>query len=301
MSSRRRRHAREERDTRDCSREGLEELDWRRTRLGEISLRRRLDANRPCRCSTSTRRSSARSLLSCRAPSPSARSPSPIARSLASLLMTSMSWWERLGLGYTAHPRPCETPGCDPCASSRRSTRSSVGTDVGCPVSEELTSDPRCTLVEGDFFEMIASGSRFGPDTRDHYDAILVDIDHTPRHVLHPARASTSAQGSAGSPSSRTRRGIRLVPTTPPTGIPRRPRDVFASCRGAGRLHPLTVASGDTVYIACDRRRSAPWVTVTIMPRMPGIPSGMASCPCRVVGSTLGTSASGRTGDRWNA
>jgi spermidine synthase len=57
------------------------------------------------------------------------------------------------------------------------------------PLAGELTSDPRCHLVNGDFFAMIAGGSGFGPDAPKRCHAILVDIDHTPRHLLHPCHA----------------------------------------------------------------------------------------------------------------
>lgn len=46
------------------------------------------------------------------------------------------------------------------------------------PVSAELTGDIRASLVLDDFFAMM----RREPATR--YDAILLDIDHTPRHQL---------------------------------------------------------------------------------------------------------------------
>lgn len=58
------------------------------------------------------------------------------------------------------------------------------------PLSDGLTSDPRCNLVEGDFFAMVATGAPFGSGGSDRHDAILVDIDHTPRHLLHPGHAS---------------------------------------------------------------------------------------------------------------
>ena len=60
------------------------------------------------------------------------------------------------------------------------------------PLAVELTSDTRCHLVAGDFFALVAggSGSAFGPDAPDRYHAILVDIDHTPRHLLHPGHAA---------------------------------------------------------------------------------------------------------------
>ncbi len=57
------------------------------------------------------------------------------------------------------------------------------------PLAGRLTSDPRCRLVEGDFFAMVAAGSVFGPDSPDRFHAVLVDIDHSPRHLLHPSHA----------------------------------------------------------------------------------------------------------------
>jgi spermidine synthase len=58
------------------------------------------------------------------------------------------------------------------------------------PLSDALTSDPRCHLVSGDFFAMVATDEPFGPDAAGRLDAILVDIDHTPRHVLHASHAA---------------------------------------------------------------------------------------------------------------
>jgi spermidine synthase len=56
------------------------------------------------------------------------------------------------------------------------------------PDARGLTSDRRCGIVRGDFFEMVATGSGFGPGpTRSH--AVLVDIDHTPSHHLDSSHA----------------------------------------------------------------------------------------------------------------
>ena len=53
------------------------------------------------------------------------------------------------------------------------------------PLAAALTSDPRCRLVEGDFFALAASGDGFDPDQRARrHDAVLVDIDHTPDDLL---------------------------------------------------------------------------------------------------------------------
>ena len=59
------------------------------------------------------------------------------------------------------------------------------------PMAAELTSDPRTRLVHGDFFAMAGDGTGFDPDAPDRlFHAILLDIDHTPRHLLHPSHAS---------------------------------------------------------------------------------------------------------------
>ena len=57
------------------------------------------------------------------------------------------------------------------------------------PGAERLTTDPRVRLVTGDFFHLVRGGD-VDPEARDRrFDAVLVDIDHSPRHVLHPSHA----------------------------------------------------------------------------------------------------------------
>ena len=58
------------------------------------------------------------------------------------------------------------------------------------PLAAELISDSRCHLVNGDFFALVTADSPFGPDAPDRVHAVLVDIDHTPHHVLHPSHAA---------------------------------------------------------------------------------------------------------------
>jgi spermidine synthase len=59
------------------------------------------------------------------------------------------------------------------------------------PLGAELMADRRCRLVQGDFVKMIASTtSGLDPECPNRlFHAILVDIDHSPRHVLHPSHA----------------------------------------------------------------------------------------------------------------
>lgn len=93
-----------------------------------------------------------------------------------------------LGLGYTA-----ATVLDDPRVRSL-SVIEALGEVVGwhrdgrLPVSEVLTADPRCRLWEADFFALVA-GDGFGPDMPGPCDAVLLDIDHTPRNVLHPSHS----------------------------------------------------------------------------------------------------------------
>lgn len=58
------------------------------------------------------------------------------------------------------------------------------------PHATEVTGDARCRLVQGDFFALLAAGEPFGPDAPDKLHAVLLDVDHTPRQVLHPSHAA---------------------------------------------------------------------------------------------------------------
>ena len=49
------------------------------------------------------------------------------------------------------------------------------------PLGESLAEDPRCQFVHGNFFDLAADGF--------DVDAVLLDIDHSPRHLLDPANA----------------------------------------------------------------------------------------------------------------
>jgi spermidine synthase len=59
------------------------------------------------------------------------------------------------------------------------------------PLGKKLVSDPRCSLVHADFFNVVSSpGTGF-----DHLDAnrlvhaVLLDIDHSPSHWLNPGNS----------------------------------------------------------------------------------------------------------------
>ena len=102
-----------------------------------------------------------------------------------------------LGLGYTAH-----------AVLELSAVRSLAVVEVMKPVidwhrrglvplGEHITTDSRCKIIHGDFFELAAAdGSGFdctGSDcTRPMQlaHAVLLDIDHSPNHWLNPANSA---------------------------------------------------------------------------------------------------------------
>jgi hypothetical protein len=101
-----------------------------------------------------------------------------------------------LGLGYTAR-----------AALQHASVRSLVVIDFLQPVidwhqqglvplGKEITADARCRLVHGDFFALAADPGRgfdpFTPSRRFH--AVLLDIDHSPKNLLHERHADFYAE-----------------------------------------------------------------------------------------------------------
>lgn len=67
------------------------------------------------------------------------------------------------------------------------------------PLGARLKADGRCRFVHGDFFAMASSADGFDPEHAGRrFDAILVDIDHSPENFLHPSHASLySVEGLA--------------------------------------------------------------------------------------------------------
>jgi spermidine synthase len=96
-----------------------------------------------------------------------------------------------LGLGYTA-----QTALLDPRIRSLVVVEA-LAEVIGwhqralLPDTADLVSDPRVHLQQGDFFAMAGGDVGFDPDTPGRrFHAVLLDIDHTPRHVLHPSHSA---------------------------------------------------------------------------------------------------------------
>lgn len=76
------------------------------------------------------------------------------------------------------------------------------------PCSATLTSDARTVLVTADFFATVGAGLRLSHERPDpSYDVLLVDIDHTPDHVLHPSHAAFYAEAGLRRMATRLRPG----------------------------------------------------------------------------------------------
>lgn len=91
-----------------------------------------------------------------------------------------------LGLGYTAqavlaHESVADLTVIDLLAPVIRWHEEGL-----VPMKTELADSPRCRLVQGDFFAMAASEDGFDRDQPGRqFDALLIDIDHTPERLLH--------------------------------------------------------------------------------------------------------------------
>jgi spermidine synthase len=95
-----------------------------------------------------------------------------------------------LGLGYTAR-----------AALTDDRVRSLVVVEALAPVIDwhrrellpqaaTVTTDPRSSFLEGDFFALVRDGAGFDPaDPARRFDAILLDVDHSPVNVLDATHA----------------------------------------------------------------------------------------------------------------
>lgn len=169
----------------------FEELDWRPTPMGEISLRRRRDPLSgedvyEVKLDDDFLMSSLFTVAEVE-----------VARlALAELPGTELDVAVGgLGLGYTAL-----TVRDDPRVRSLVVVEALAEVidwhERGLvPAGQVLTSDDRCRLVLGDFFSLV-DGPGLDPDQPGRrFDAVVVDIDHSPRHLLNPGhgRLYTSA------------------------------------------------------------------------------------------------------------
>lgn len=151
------------------------------------------------------------------------------------------------------------------------------------PHAAELNDDVRCELVLVDFFERVADSLPLADEGL--LDAILLDIDHTPEHVLHPSHAAFYSREGLQRVRDRLRPGgvFALWSDAPPSHeFLERLNQVFASAEGAPGDDPEPADRGGVVQL-CLRRdhliSAADNATATARtwPRLRACRSG--SCP----------------------
>lgn len=162
-----------------------------------------------------------------------------------------------LGLGYTAR-----------AALAHESVHSLTVVEALAPVIEwhqrglvplgrELTADSRCHFVKEDFFALAESEMGFDSDQPGRrFDAVLLDIDHSPRDLLHSRHGSFYKTAGLRSLIKHLRPGgvFALWSDEPPDedfmdGV----GSVFSTCRAhiVTFPNPLTEEdSASTVYVA---------------------------------------------------
>ena len=159
----------------------FQELDYRQTRLGELILRRRrilsLDGQEVYEIKLGD--SFLMSSLF-----------HEVEEALATLGLAGLSGpldvaVGGLGLGYTAR-----------AALANPDVRSLVVIDTLeevidwhrrglVPLGAELTGDPRCRFIHGDFFALASSAALDWENPEMRFHAVLLDIDHSPKNLLH--------------------------------------------------------------------------------------------------------------------
>ncbi|MBT2484005.1 MULTISPECIES: spermidine synthase [unclassified Microbacterium] len=160
----------------------FEELDWQETRMGELILRRREDpATGEMIYEVKLKDEYLMSSLFTVAEEELATIGLAAATGVRLSVLVG-----GLGLGYTA------ATALEDERVARLEVIDALPAVIGwherrlLPVSARLVGDSRTTLTHDDFFAVV----RRAPDdgTRRH-DAILLDVDHSPRHTLDPSHA----------------------------------------------------------------------------------------------------------------
>jgi spermidine synthase len=126
------------------------------------------------------------------------------------------------------------------------------------PLGQKLTGDARCRMLAADFFASARSVEGFDPEQPGRlFHAVLLDIDHSPRNLLHPGNAAFYEADGLRSLSAHLHPGgvFALWSDDPPDeqfldalGV------VFATARAHIVTFPNPLLEGmseSTVYVSC--------------------------------------------------
>ena len=124
------------------------------------------------------------------------------------------------------------------------------------PLGAPLRDDPRCRLIEADFFALSA-GAGFDADAPGRrFDGILLDIDHTPQHWLHPEHAAFYSEAGLRQVQAHLRPGAVFAmwaDREPDEGFVQQLGAVFAEAWAEVVRFPNPLTGGEacgTVYLA---------------------------------------------------
>jgi len=132
--------------------------------------------------------------------------------------------------------------------------RDRIGTSRTVPNGDALTKDPRCEIRQSDFFALARTGfDESAPNRR--FDAVLLDIDHSPEHFLDARnKPFYTAEGLASVRTQlKTRRMLALWSNDPANDdFTKHLTEVFGSA-AAHDVDPKSVhnsISVNSVYVA---------------------------------------------------
>lgn len=238
----------------------FEEIDWRPTPMGEISLRRRRDP--------STGADVYEVKLGDEFLMSSLFTAGEIALAELGLAEAEGTGDAELdvvvgglGLGYTADAVLADPRVRSLCVVEALGEVVEWHREGLVPLGARLSGDPRCRLLQGDFFARAMSGEGFDTEAPGRrFDAVLLDIDHSPQHVLHPSHAPFYEPAGLRALAGQLRPGgVFALWSNDPPSEPFRTvlADVFAGAETAVRAHEVTFAnplqggtSANTVYVA---------------------------------------------------
>jgi spermidine synthase len=164
----------------------FEELDYRRTPLGALSLRRRTQLSLGIEV-FEVKLDDEFLMSSLFTEGEIALADLALARLAAGPLDVVVGG---LGLGYTAraalaHPKVGSLLVVEALPAVIDWHRRGL-----VPLGAQLSSDPRCRFLNADFFALARSEGMDPANPGRRFDAILLDIDHSPRSVLHASHES---------------------------------------------------------------------------------------------------------------
>lgn len=123
------------------------------------------------------------------------------------------------------------------------------------PLGKRLAEDPRCELRQGDFFELAQEHLDAHRPER-LFDAVLLDIDHSPKHHLNASNAGFyTAPGLERLKTNLNEKGIFALWSDDPAeaGIVKHLESVFGKAEGHDIEFPNPYSGGkslNSVYVA---------------------------------------------------